>query len=51
MAKNKKVGKSYYISLNSPPRQINLDTKREIMEKYDAGYSLQGIINYVANKE
>lgn len=51
MSKYNSGGKNYYISLNAPPREVNLDTKREIIEKYDSGYSLQGIIDYVAHKE
>ena len=51
MSKYDSGGKNYYISLNAPPREVNLDTKREIIEKYDSGYSLQGIIDYVAYKE
>lgn len=44
-------GKKYYISLNAAPREVNLDTEREIIEKYDSGYSLQSIFDYVAHKE
>ena len=41
----------YRADMNVPPKKIDTETQKEILNRYDKGYSLKSIHSFVAAKE
>ncbi len=49
-AKDKKKNNYYRADMNAPPKKIDVETQKEISNRYDKGYSLKSITKFIMTK-